>query len=273
MHTGEKLYSCEICGKSFSLNHHKDSHMRIHTREKPYSCKICNKSFTTSKYRDEHRRAHNDAMNHLQPTIKHVCVKLKKLSYENMNSLSESNNDHSLDSISVEETLNKDPEVHNDNCKVLSSTMKLVCVKLKKLSCSEIESLSKVTYKHSLDSVNEEDSLYKDSLTVDVQMDKNCKVINVKEETKDISDYLQNNENNDPINIKEEIKKEKSEENNCETSLSVKQEPCGMNITEDIKEEEISDYLSDYENIDDINNFEDIDIIDIDEFKLEEPDV
>ena len=41
-------------------------------------------------------------------------------------------------------------------------------------------------------------------------------------------------------------------------------EPCGINITEDIKEEEISDYLSDNENID---------IIDIEEFKLEEPDV
>ena len=93
----------------------------------------------------------------------------------------------------MEETLNKDPEVHNDNSNVLSSTMKPVCVKLKKLSCSEINSFFGTYNEQSLDSINEEDSLYKDPLTVNVQLDNNYKAINDKEETKDISDYLQNN--------------------------------------------------------------------------------
>ncbi len=91
-------------------------------------------------------------------------------------------------------------------------------------------------------------------------MDKNC--INVK----DISDYHQNNENNNPI-------KEEFVENDFDASLSVKMEPCGINITEVIKEEETRENLSDYENIYDMNVFENIDKIDIEEFKLEEPDV
>ena len=75
------------------------------------------------------------------------------------------------------------------------------------------------------------------------------------------------------MNIKEKNKKEEYEEYYFDASFSFKIESCGVNITEDIKEEENGDYLTDYENIDSVNVYENINEIDIAEFKFEEPDV
>lgn len=59
-HEGIKNFECDICGRMFATRRNVVEHRRIHTNERPYICDLCGKAFKQKASLFVHNRSHTD---------------------------------------------------------------------------------------------------------------------------------------------------------------------------------------------------------------------
>ncbi|XP_011697067.1 PREDICTED: gastrula zinc finger protein XlCGF7.1-like [Wasmannia auropunctata] len=64
VHDGVKNHTCDLCGRSFAMKTAMEDHRRIHTGERPYVCHTCGKTFKTKASLYIHSKTHTDEFPH-----------------------------------------------------------------------------------------------------------------------------------------------------------------------------------------------------------------
>ena len=62
--TKNRVYTCEVCNKSFSKRYRLKDHKYIHTGENPYTCQTCGKSFVRPSILRDHEVTHSGEKPH-----------------------------------------------------------------------------------------------------------------------------------------------------------------------------------------------------------------
>ena len=58
IHSTEKDFQCDICGKGFHQKGNLRNHVLVHTGEKPHTCETCGKSFSKLSNLKFHSQTH-----------------------------------------------------------------------------------------------------------------------------------------------------------------------------------------------------------------------